>query len=1127
MENSPLAVVEWDPDYNIIRWSEEAEHVFGWTSEEMLGKRVDDVKWVYEEDWPIVTKLMDDMNAGVRPRNVNPNRNYRKDGSVIYCEWYNSVLRDDSGEMTSVLSLILDVTERECAESAVKESEKDYRELVQNANSAILRWNNDGKITFFNEYAQQLFGYTLDQIIGQHVNILIPETDSTGTDLTVLVTEVTSKPDEYETNVNENIRSDGSRFWMNWTNRPILDENGNLVEILAIGNDITKHKQAEEALRKSEMRLNRSQSIAHLGSWELDLINNHLTWSDEVYNILGLQKQEFKVSYEAFLEIVHPDDRKAVADTYSESLREKKDSYEIEHRIIRKPSNEVRVVLERCENQHNQSGEIIRSVGMIQDITDRKLIENERETTIEFLHLVNRCKGTRELIKSSVNFFQKQSGCEAVGIRLKDNEDYPYFETHGFPKDFILLENSLCARCKNGEIERDDSGNPIMECMCGNVICGRFDASLPFFTDFGTFWTNSTSQLLASTTEADRQARTRNRCNGEGYESVALIPLSFGNERVGLLQLNDQHPGIFTPHLIASWERLAGYLAVALAKIEAEESLRESNERLAILSKSANQILTSVDPQKIIQTICEDIMTHLDCHAFFNYLVDNERNCLHLNAYSGIPDDIGKQIEWLDYGTAVCGCAARDGCRIVAENITETPDPRTELVKSFGIQAYACHPLLSHNGDVIGTLSFGTRSRNRFEEDELALMKTIADQVATTMERVRLHAEADRHAAEIESFVTNLADGVSRINQDGQIAWMNDAGREILQLPHDEIFADWMSRFKLYSLDGQPLPLEQAAGIRALKGEKVKDFRYKVITSSGSSIILSVSASPIYDAKGNVIGATSTFRDQSERVAFEDERQRNLEREHHISEVLQNAILPASVPTELMGYEIAVKYMPALNEAEIGGDFYDVFELGDGRFAIVIGDVVGKGLTAALRVAAARHAIRSYAYLDPRPARVLTLANTALCKDTGDETQLLTLFYAVVDPGLGGIMYSSAGHVPPIFCSANGTCEELLSQGLPLGVYPAYEYDQSSNRLDPGDLVVMVTDGITEARSQGIDMYGQERLLDYVKTKKDESPDILAEGIMNSALEHAGGHLHDDAAVVVLASSRAIDLDKS
>jgi signal transduction histidine kinase/ActR/RegA family two-component response regulator len=181
-----------------------------------------------------------------------------------------------------------------------------------------------------------------------------------------------------------------------------------------------------------------------------------------------------------------------------------------------------------------------------------------------------------------------------------------------------------------------------------------------------------------------------------------------------------------------------------------DEALTRSMERFRIISSTASRLLMSKAPQEIVKTLCQNVMEHLDCHAFFNYLVDDKRNCLRLNAYVGIPEETAREIRFLDFGVAVCGCVARDACRIVAENIPDSTDIRTDLVKSFGIKAYASHPLLVE-GRVIGTLSFGTRSRTSFSEDDLSLMKIVADQVATAMERVRMLEITELRADELES----------------------------------------------------------------------------------------------------------------------------------------------------------------------------------------------------------------------------------------------------------------------------------------------------------------------------------------------------------------------------------------
>ncbi|MCG6537129.1 MAG: PAS domain-containing protein, partial [Syntrophales bacterium LBB04] len=199
----------------------------------------------------------------------------------------------------------------------------------------------------------------------------------------------------------------------------------------------------------------------------------------------------------------------------------------------------------------------------------------------------------------------KYTGFDAIGIRLNDGLDFPYFYTNGFSESFVAQEKYLCTRDQAGEIIRDSKGNPYLECLCGNVICGRTNPSLPFFTENGSFWTNNTSAPLSLTTEKDRQSRTRNRCNSAGYESVALIPLRADNEIIGLLQLNDKRTDRFTLEMINFFEGIGFSIGITLQNKRSEELLSKSEQRYKVLLNAiSNYVYTvSVKDGKAVETI--------------------------------------------------------------------------------------------------------------------------------------------------------------------------------------------------------------------------------------------------------------------------------------------------------------------------------------------------------------------------------------------------------------------------------------------------------------------------------------------------------------------------------------------
>ncbi len=277
---------------------------------------------------------------------------------------------------------------------------------------------------------------------------------------------------------------------------------------------------------------------------------------------------------------------------------------------------------------------------VLSDITERKFQEEAGELTTRLIILVNSpISSFSERMAELTAALQSWSGCEAVGIRLRDGNDFPYFETHGFPSEFVNMENHLCAYDKNGELLRDSAGNPVLECMCGNILSGRFNPDKPFFTPHGSFWTNSTTALLATTSEASRQSHTRNRSNTEGYESVALIPLRDGHQIFGLLQFNDRRQNCFSPALIEHFEKMADSLAISLAQRQAEEVLRIDQENLQAIFAAAPVGMVLIDETGMIinsnaviaRLVCRDhalvIRQHIGAGLGCAHSVEHEKGC--------------------------------------------------------------------------------------------------------------------------------------------------------------------------------------------------------------------------------------------------------------------------------------------------------------------------------------------------------------------------------------------------------------------------------------------------------------------------------------------------------------------
>ena len=166
--------------------------------------------------------------------------------------------------------------------------------------------------------------------------------------------------------------------------------------------------------------------------------------------------------------------------------------------------------------------------------------------------------------------------CEAVAIRLEKDGDYPYYVHDGFPEKFIERESSLLIADKMGKpIPCADGCGYLLDCMCGRVIRGQTDSSKQFFTDYGTFYSNNTTELLKTTTQKERGGNTRNYCNACGYESVLLTPLMHRGDTLGLFQMNDHRKNIFTLSTIACLEMLGDIISMTVRHKKLVQDIKE------------------------------------------------------------------------------------------------------------------------------------------------------------------------------------------------------------------------------------------------------------------------------------------------------------------------------------------------------------------------------------------------------------------------------------------------------------------------------------------------------------------------------------------------------------------------
>lgn len=251
-----VSIQGYEDDGTVVYWNKASEAIYGYTAREALGRNLADL--IIPEDLkPVFYEYLELAKGVKRCGEFMPPGELvllHKDGHLVPVYSVRTCAHVKGKEPT-FYCIDFDLSERKRIEDELCESERKYRELVEHANSIILHWTRDGRVSFLNEFGQRFFGYSEAEIVGQHVvGTIVPEAESTGRDLKPLMDQICADPKAYENNINENIRRNGERVWIAWTNKVDFDDDGQVKGILSIGADITERRRAEQALADEAVR---------------------------------------------------------------------------------------------------------------------------------------------------------------------------------------------------------------------------------------------------------------------------------------------------------------------------------------------------------------------------------------------------------------------------------------------------------------------------------------------------------------------------------------------------------------------------------------------------------------------------------------------------------------------------------------------------------------------------------------------------------------------------------------------------------------------------------------------------------------------------------------------------------
>jgi two-component system, cell cycle sensor histidine kinase and response regulator CckA len=501
-------------------------------------------------------------------------------------KWWDVIISPISnlaGNVERLLAVSRDITDRKRAEEALQKSVAHHRTLVETIPDLVWLKDPQGVYLSCNPRFENFFGAKVADILGK------TDFDFVDKDLAEFFRDHDRKAMEAGgPSINEEwltFAETGYHGLFETIKSPMRDAEGTLIGVLGVARDISERKQAEEALRIAEETYRNIFLDSPVGLFRTDIKTGLLLdANDAVARFVGFESREqlLAAPFDIAERYVDTNAREKMI-----SLLKENGSFQDFKARFRRNDGSI-ILMKYSAKLRPEKGWL---EGVSENITERERAEAYGKMANEILQILNEPTDLPVSIQRVLAALKTGTGFDAVGIRLQDGDDFPYFAQEGFSKDFLRTENTLIERGSDGDVCRDKDGNACLECTCGLVISGKTDPANPNFTNGGSCWINDG----ADTPFHDTRLHSRDRCLHDGFQSVALVPIRNMDRIIGLIQINDQRKGLLSLQVVESLEGIASHIGAALARKRAEEALRRSESQYRLLAENSLDVIWTID----------------------------------------------------------------------------------------------------------------------------------------------------------------------------------------------------------------------------------------------------------------------------------------------------------------------------------------------------------------------------------------------------------------------------------------------------------------------------------------------------------------------------------------------------